>query len=54
MGSVRPGDSLLYLVNAKLTAVVRNVEGGDGKCEGSDELESLGKSGFRIRIELQD
>jgi len=69
VGSVRPGDSLLYLVNAKLPVVVRKVEDkdlydmlrftvvrefADGKCEGSDELESLGKRGFQIRTELQD
>jgi hypothetical protein len=69
MGSVRPGDSLLYLVNAKLPVLVRKVEGSDlcemlgfavvrefadEKCEGSDELRILGKRDFQIRTELQN
>jgi hypothetical protein len=69
MGSVRPEDSLLYLVNAKLPVVVRKVEGNDlcdmlgfavvrefadGKCEGSDELRILGKRDFQICTELRN
>lgn len=52
--NIRPGDSLLYLVNAKMPIVVRKVEGSDlcgmlgfavdrdfadEECEGSDGVE---------------